>query len=38
LEFTVELKNGQIQHPGAPSDLSNWCQIVEPWDAAGGER
>jgi len=34
LEFTVELKNGQIHHPGAPSDLTNWCQIIEPWGAA----
>ena len=33
MEFVVSLAWGKIQHPGATSDLSNWCEIIEPWDA-----
>lgn len=35
MEFTIELRDGQIQHPGATGDLSNWCEIIQPWDAKG---
>lgn len=35
MEFVIELRDGQIQHPGATGDLSSWCEIVKPWD---GER
>ena len=31
-EFMISLENGLIQHPGATSDLSNWCEIIKPWD------
>jgi len=33
MEFVIELRDGQIQHPGATGDLSSWCEIVKPWDS-----
>ena len=38
MEFVVALAWGQIQHPGATSDLSNWCEIIESWDAIAAEK
>ena len=29
--FVVELKDGTIQHPGATSDLTNWCTVINSW-------
>lgn len=26
--FVIELKGGQIQHPGATSDIPNWCRVI----------
>lgn len=26
--FKVELVNGEIRHPGASSDLTEWCKVV----------
>lgn len=33
-EFIIELRDGQIHHPGGTGDLSSWCEIIEPWDLA----
>ena len=41
MEFVIELRDGQIQHPGATGDLSSWCEVVKPWggeSAAGAKR
>ncbi len=27
--FVMEYSNGQLQHPGSYSDLSQWCEIIE---------
>ena len=32
MKFVVSLAWGQIDHPGATSDLSNWCEIIESWN------
>lgn len=30
--FTIELRDGAIQHPGATKDLSEWCDLVRRWE------
>jgi len=32
--FIIRLDKGQIVHPGATSDLSNWCDLVRGWDGS----
>lgn len=32
LDFTIKLEAGEICHPGAASDLSEWCTIVRRFD------
>lgn len=29
MQFVVRLENGQIVHPGATGDLTEWCRVVE---------
>lgn len=32
MTFTITLEQGEIRHPGATSDLTEWCEIVKRWD------
>ena len=34
MQFTIELIDGSIQHPGATDDLTEWCEIIRAWDEA----
>jgi hypothetical protein len=36
MRFVVQMKDGMIQHPGAPSDLDSWCTIVRKWNEVLG--
>jgi len=33
MAFVVELRRGEIHHPGATSDLSEYCEIIKRWDS-----
>lgn len=35
-EFVVELSKGKIIHPGATADLTDFCEIIEPWNGSNG--
>lgn len=36
IEFTVTLEHGQICHPGATEDLTQWCTVIHSVTQAEG--
>lgn len=32
--FAIELKDGQISHPGSTDDLDQYCEIIRYWDGS----